>query len=45
MMGTRFAEIGFITGDKLEVSGINGKNFSLSVSELEEAYKKTLRDY
>ncbi len=45
LKGTRFAEIGIITGNKLEVSGINGKHFSLSVSELEEAYKKTLRDY
>ncbi len=45
MNGTRFAEIGIVTGDKLEVTGINGKNFFLSVSELEEAYKKTLRDY
>jgi len=45
MNGTRFAEIGIITGDKLEVTGLNEKHFSLSVSELEEAYKKTLRDY
>ena len=44
--GTRFAEIGIVSGNKLEVTGINGKQqISLPISELEEAYKKTLRDY
>ena len=33
MKGTRFAEIGIITGNKFEVAGINEKNFSFGVGD------------
>ena len=46
MKGTGFAEIGVIAGDKLEIKGLDGKEIvSCSLPDLEEAYKKTLRDY
>ncbi len=46
MNGIRFSKIGIVSGTKLEITGIAGKQkISLPVSELEEAYKKTLRDY
>jgi len=46
MEGSDFAEVGVITGDKLLITGLNGKEVvSCTLADLEESYKKTLRDY
>ncbi len=46
MNGCQFAPVGAITGKKLEVRGLQGETIiDAPLPELEEAYKKTLRDY
>ncbi|MFA4856076.1 MAG: AIR synthase-related protein [archaeon] len=46
MEGNRFACVGTIGGGRIEVQGLKGNTVvSLSISEAEEAYKKTLRGY
>jgi phosphoribosylformylglycinamidine synthase len=44
--GCDFAEVGVVAGSKLVILGLKGKEVvSCTLPELEEAYKKTLRDY
>ena len=44
--GSEFSEIGVVKGTSLKIMGINGENVvDLALPEMEEAYKKTLRDY
>jgi len=46
LKGCEFAQIGVVSGTSLEISGIDGaKALNLPLKGLEEAYKKTLRDY
>ena len=46
MKGCECAQLGFVKGSSLEITGVDGgKAASLAVKDLEEAYKKTLRDY
>jgi len=43
---SEFAEVGVISGNNLEMTGLKGNNVVRnSLADLEEAYKKTLRDY
>jgi len=46
MKGSSFANLGAVEGDKLTISGLKGKEIvACTLPNLEEAYKKTLRDY
>jgi len=46
LKGNSFAEIGTVEGNALELTGLEGKlAVNCSLADLEEFYKKTLRDY
>jgi phosphoribosylformylglycinamidine synthase len=46
LKGCEFSQIGVVAGNSLEITGLDGgKAANLAVKDLEEAYKKTLRDY
>jgi phosphoribosylformylglycinamidine synthase len=46
LKGCEFSQIGVVSGNSLEITGLDGgKAANLAVKDLEEAYKKTLRDY